>query len=176
MSKASEWKKSLYADVLCPSGATVKQRRVPREALLTCGRLPQPLMEKVIESYKIVDEASESQSEAERDHAAKQQLLKSPDVVDAMIIASVDCDPRVVWSGAREELNEINIRDIPDEDRIHLFHNAEAAMPDLPVQTESGEVPLSSIDSFRPERPVSVLVSDGTEPEGADQQVVGAAG
>ena len=142
MSKTAGWKKRAQAEVKCPSGEMVTIRRVPKEALLTCGHVPAPLMEKVIKAYKVADEQfGDGQPSLE-------QLLAMPDIVDATLIACL-VEPRAVAGEPGED--EINVRDIPAEDRVFLFTEAQKSFPQIPVQTEGGETTLQALTDFHSE-------------------------
>ena len=142
MSKASSWRQRATAEIHCPSGETVTVARVPKEALLTCGHVPAPLMEVVIKAYRMLDERS---ADAQ---PTTEQLLAMPEIVDATLIAALRYNnPRAVMGAAKDE-TEIDVRDIPAEDRTFIFTEAQKSFPQIPVQTEGGETSMEALAKF----------------------------
>jgi hypothetical protein len=143
-SKATSWRKRMTAMVTCPSGEEVEIRRTSIYALVMTGRIPEAL------SGAVLDLAGSKSDGLTPDKVSPDTLQSLPKVIDALLVASV-ISPQVVLDGADEEKDEINVRDVPDSDRMFLFSEIIANSPNLPVEMKGGEASMSSLTSFRPD-------------------------
>ena len=164
---AAEWgskDKSLFT---CPSGAVIELRRLDRATLIMCGRLPQVLVEKVVNAY---GEVAQTPATLEGVAAIKQTAIL-PTMIDAYLIAGVS-RPKVVLSNADEAKGEKNVRDIPDEDRKAIFAELSKGSPSVPVETESGEVTLDALAEFPDAGQGTLGPAIGRDSEGVQSQTV----
>lgn len=141
------WARAARSLFTCPSGAVVELRRIDRETLIMCGRLPQVLVEKVMRAYAEIEQLPATEAGA----ASVKQSSVLPTIIDAYLIAGVS-KPKVVLSNADEAKGQVNVHDIPDEDRRAIFAELSAGSPSVPVATETGEVTLAALAEFRTDR------------------------
>jgi hypothetical protein len=142
---ASDWEESASIVFACRSGRKVRVRRVTQESLLLCGRLPQALLSRVLQMFKDIGKLSPPES---AEGFETEQVAAMPDVVDAYLIAGLD-GPFAVLGPADTSKNQINVRRIPDEDRMDIYGYIQAGCPDIPVKLESGgETSVEALANF----------------------------
>lgn len=142
ITSAADWKSKSRSTLDCPSGAVVIIRRVSLVTLLTTGRVPEALVSGYLDGIKALDAIKKVESGVDLS-----QIQKAQPVIDAVLAAAL-VKPRVVIGEASEE--EINVRDIPDEDRMFLFNHAITGSPSIPVQMSDGsEASVEALTSFR---------------------------
>lgn len=170
MSSTNGWKQRGTGQHTCKSGQVVTVARVPKETLLTCGHVPSPLMEVVIKAYKALDE------QVGNGQPTPEQLLAMPEIVDATLIAALRYNnPRAVMGEPTNE-DEINVRDIPAEDRVDIFMEAQKSFPQIPVETKGGETSLEALSQFPAEAGITDALLDSAGSESNAQSISGAAG
>lgn len=151
LNKGSIWRQRGVSEFVCPTGEVVELRRLSKEMLLMSGRLPAVLVERVIEALqamgKLAEGGEESASLNLTDPGSAEKVKAMPALVDAYLIAGV-ARPRVVYDGADESKGEINVHDIPDADRLAIFHELANGSPSVPVKTDEGEVTHEAIANF----------------------------
>jgi hypothetical protein len=132
-------------------------------------RLPFALRTKVISTMRAMSGGIAEMSD--------EKLAEMPEVVNAVIVNSVE-SPTVVLEGADEEKNEINVADIPDEDRLYIFTAAMDmdAETSLPVAMAEGEVSHEAVATFRDDGRGSVVGGDGEDVRAETEQLAGVAG
>jgi hypothetical protein len=157
VTSAAAWRKARKDTVTCPSGAKVLIQRLSLTNMLLTGRVPEALAAEYLQSSR--DYAERKKARGDEEPATAGEMLDLAAVSATVLVAAME-SPRVVIEGADDARNEINIDDVPADDRAFLASYAISAADSVPVEMEGGE-------SLR----VGDLKSDGAE----DEQERGAA-
>lgn len=153
-------------------GEEVTVRRLSKEALIMSPRLPGSLTSRITAYIKTLDGMPAPETDERGNpkpiplwELPTEQLLQMPDVVNAILIHTLE-SPRAVLDGADRKKNQINVEDIPDVDRLFLFAGAMADWPEMPVETEGGAVTIEDLGSFHSGRAGGDVDTDSAGVEG----------
>lgn len=140
ITSAAEWRKEATEIVTCPSGAKIELRRISKDTLIISRRLPSTLLAQVV---RALDGADSLGGGAQ---LTDQQIADVPALADAVIIHAVK-RPRVVLENAGE--GEMNLDDIPEQDRFFIYHRVLFGSPQVPVALENGgETTIENVAEF----------------------------
>jgi hypothetical protein len=126
--------------VTCPETGNIYLMRRPNIThLINSGALPENFVAKTLQVLgREVKPASSELTDAD--------LLKGEAVMRAMVTAAM-LQPRIVENATTDD--ECEFYDIPAEDRRYLFLWAKGELPEVPLETTSGEeTTVAAVESF----------------------------
>jgi hypothetical protein len=132
---------------LAKAGRSCFVKRIDVRGLLVSPHLPGPLLTAVIQYFQDLDESGIDTVAGSLSKLPVEQAAKMPDVVNAVLIHSLD-GPFGVLDNPDPKKNQVDVRRMPDADRMFLFTGAMNDWPELPVQTKGGEVALDDLKEF----------------------------
>jgi hypothetical protein len=134
--------REVTADVTLPSGAVFTLRRPSLDLWIASGRMPQTFLRAMLETQQATPGAQVVFS-------AEETMDGIHFVRDLVCFACVS--PRVATNPASEDV--LDLAELDAADYQFLASWVQAGSPDVPVQTESGEVPQDGIGRFRQKQP-----------------------
>lgn len=144
--------REVTADVTLPSGAVFTLRRPSLDLWIASGRMPQTFLRAMLETQQATPGAQVVFS-------AEETMDGIHFVRDLVCFACVS--PRVAINPASDDV--LDLAELDAADYQFLASWVQSGSPDVPVQTESGEVPQDGIGRFRPKQPGRVT---GTSTDG----------
>ena len=134
--------REVTADVTLPSGAVFTLRRPSLDLWIASGRMPQTFLRAMLETQQATPGAQVVFS-------AEETMDGIHFVRDLVCFACVS--PRVAINPASDDV--LDLAELDAADYQFLASWVQAGSPDVPVQTESGEVPQEGIARFRQKQP-----------------------
>ena len=134
--------REVTADVTLPSGAVFTLRRPSLDLWIASGRMPQTFLRAMLETQQATPGAQVVFS-------AEETMDGIHFVRDLVCFACVS--PRVAINPASEDV--LDLAELDATDYQFLASWVQSGSPDVPVQTESGEVPQEGVARFRPKQP-----------------------
>lgn len=128
-----------------PSGAIVEARRLPLDAWLLSGRLPDAFVADVIKTLKEKPTTGAElpfvKAEDLKPEEVEMFLSTARDIVTATVVR-----PRIVEIATADD--EISAADVPDDDFLFLFDWAMKGSPDVPVAMAAGMTSAGALSNF----------------------------
>ncbi len=134
--------REVTADVTLPSGAVFTLRRPSLDLWIASGRMPQTFLRAMLETQQATPGAQVVFS-------AEETMDGIHFVRDLVCFACVS--PRVATNPASEDV--LDLAELDAADYQFLASWVQSGSPDVPVQTESGEVPQEGVARFRQKQP-----------------------
>lgn len=134
--------REVTADVTLPSGAVFTLRRPSLDLWIASGRMPQTFLRAMLETQQATPGAQVVFS-------AEETMDGIHFVRDLVCFACVS--PRVATNPTSEDV--LDLAELDAADYQFLASWVQAGSPDVPVQTESGEVPQEGVARFRQKQP-----------------------
>lgn len=133
---------------LAKAGRSCFVKRMDVQGLLMSPRLPGPLLTAVIQLFKELDNSDLAPTAAlSLATLPVEEAAQMPELVNAVLIHTLD-GPFGVFDNPDPAKNQVDVRRLPDKDRMFLFTGAMSDWPELPVQTEGGEVSIEALKEF----------------------------